>query len=1425
MYSNSSASSPDILGTPGDAEYLISSPIKPFTGRQSAMSPANFKLLQTPRTGSRPRASFTPGGRSAHSIRFDDVLLPASPSMKLDGGQMSFSPDKAQTDGNVSPWRIRVTLEATQDDDEMAVDSPRKRLRPVTTTTTKIPLKGEEASVEETPRRRRGRPRKSDLVEQDATPIPGSPGHTPGPVGASGQKRKRGRPRKNTPVWDATEAATGSQEARMPGIQEAQENQRIQELHDDQDEPMEDVHDTQEARATQDFQEDRRVQEIDQAAPFYEPQRSFSPLNLAGDADSDDDDLPDVQDFGAPLEKPTPTQGYLGGAHENRSSPRVRFEQTFDTPHVDSPDEPYMANGSGHWGSTPSKMPSPSRERNIISPDNTLHAGRTPMPPRTYPTPTSSSLVDEEKRDSAPSASSDNPTTNGNLRPDESHHTEDPTDERREFDSIIESEGFSMVSLDTLPSAKQHGLEGKEDSNIGKSALRRVWNQDTIGSLQRRTSRDESGSVSSSRTRQSSKEPRKTRHSRQPSNRPGSSSAKPKPVKSPSPIVSPPARSAPKSTIRKGPLSRLARIIRLGVALEGTMRHAYESPDVMATPHIPNTGDQVSDMDASRKRMEIIFSNFNPTMHHELRGALRFGHELARRKRQAELETIRPRKATKSPMTDTPREKGRDAARASATPLQQANSNRRTKSPSTMMKRRMEEWQREREAISREIQMANTSQVIVIGSDDSGPGIDEQDTREPSVEQEQEPEFNRAAPFETLADPADDYSDDDDQYNDYQQRQNSDEYQDEYQDQDQYHDQYHEDLDQYPDLHEEQHQHAHHLQSPAQGLDVMDDQYYRDLDLGEDKDDYEHYRELDLGPDSNDGDDDEGYHRDLDLGPEQNEGQYQDPDQDQYEDPHDEQHLHRYQHESPIQDQGVDDVQYPDLAHRDENEEQYQHDDSEEDEDEDIWQQEAHNQSAHSHRSPVTYDQQNDMAAGKESSPWENGLNDTPGEQGESSPDYWITKQDKVPFLGQSRVRQLREQNVDLSGILRAEYTPRRSRYYHGTSSPMSAAKSRPLQSSPSTKASQHDDVRGYVPENNLQSDGFLASSPRLSDDEAFQVDPTTRHENAWQLALAQRDQQRNEDIPSAAVTEQQSAHETHGITPERAQPTSAEIPASSLFRRIASLTPRWLKAPIRGSPKRPSPPVREESSEDEEPEPEQEEVDEVDAAAAAAAAATEDKEAEDEEESEEDEELPVEPARFDDEVHGETGNNQEMEETPRPLHQVARKGLDRHSSATPLPGQMLDHERASPDVGTTGETYERQLPLAVSGYFSDDHYTFLRRLYRLAKRYPERFPFHSSAERAGIVGDWIWTSDGVHGVPITERQFAIIDRFVQELAKADLQAGGTGQVGWTEADVHRRLISIIIGEEIRKERKAGMQGQWSTESSRNRATAARSWR
>ncbi|KAG0153486.1 hypothetical protein PDIDSM_2138 [Penicillium digitatum] len=171
----SQSSSPDILGPPGDAQYLISSPIKPFTGRQSWMSPMMAKS-RTPAKRPRPRISPSPA-KSAHSIQFSDVLLPGSPTLKLNGGrQRSLSPEKLQ-DGNVSPWRIRLTLEATQDEEDENRGSPsRKRLKP-STKTTMIPLKDERSPLKEkTPLRRRGRPQIDDMI---LSPYVGGAGQTP----------------------------------------------------------------------------------------------------------------------------------------------------------------------------------------------------------------------------------------------------------------------------------------------------------------------------------------------------------------------------------------------------------------------------------------------------------------------------------------------------------------------------------------------------------------------------------------------------------------------------------------------------------------------------------------------------------------------------------------------------------------------------------------------------------------------------------------------------------------------------------------------------------------------------------------------------------------------------------------------------------------------------------------------------------------------------------------------------------------------------------------------------------------------------------------------------------------------------------------------------------------------------------------------
>ncbi|KAJ5692903.1 hypothetical protein N7462_002326 [Penicillium macrosclerotiorum] len=340
--SRSQSSSPDILGPPGDVDYLISSPIKPFAGRQSWLSPATVKRQQTP--AKRPRVSLSPG-KSAHSIRFDDILLPGSPTMKLNGRQRSLSPEKVQQEGNVSPWRIRVTLEATQDE-ENQVSPSRKRRRP-STITTKIPLKDERSPLmEKTPAKRRGRPRKSDTQAQNGSPWPGSPGNTPGQMGTTPAKRGRGRPRKGTP------------------------KPNTQEISVVEDEPTPVAEEPMSHFSPMDLTADVGVGQG----------RQWSPINLAideGGLDSDSlgaDDLPVAN-----LRAPTPARPETWETNTTHEYGRT----SYDTPVIGATEHHFQDNDE-NIHSTPSKMPSPTRERLGSSARSSRDSGSA-RSQRTYP--------------------------------------------------------------------------------------------------------------------------------------------------------------------------------------------------------------------------------------------------------------------------------------------------------------------------------------------------------------------------------------------------------------------------------------------------------------------------------------------------------------------------------------------------------------------------------------------------------------------------------------------------------------------------------------------------------------------------------------------------------------------------------------------------------------------------------------------------------------------------------------------------------------------------------------------------------------------------------------------------------------------------------------------------------------------------------
>ena len=1176
--SRSQSSSPDILGPPGDADYLISSPIKPFAGRQSWLSPATA-LRQTP--AKRRRPSLSPA-KSAHSIQFDDVLLPGSPTMKLTDRQRSLSPEKVQADGNVSPWRIRVTLEATQDEENQASPS-RKRLRP-STVTTKIPLKDERSPLKErTPGRHRGRPRKADMQIVNGSPWPASPGHTPGPSTAT--PRKRGRPRKLTPKPKASEIVVAEDEP-TPAAQGEQNPS-----------PM-----------------DMTTEHV------AEPEHQW---NLADNGGSESDSLGADDLPIAHLRAPRPAQGQLWNDNANHEYGRT----SFDTPTIGAMEHHFQDNDE-NIHSTPSKMPSPTRERLASSARSSRLTGSTSSP-QIYPTPTpTSSLAEGENR-------------NGEIdvNRDQTHDNQDArsglADDHEEFDSIMESEGFTMISLDTLPSAKQHGLGlNARNATDNSSKLLRDRENGRIGD---RLKRQLPGSIDDLRSDSQS------------SAKPSSAGV----VPSPKPSSFPRRFSNLQQSIRKSPASVSypeLPVVESPNNKRGIFSHAkYEQAE---------TTNQAGVVNAAMEEFDEYATQTG-------------GDELD----EADLGETEDE--------DTGEDGEEEPAISQSSPEQRRSLSQYHPTPARLTQREVE-WQMARDAVSRQAQdPKNLERVVEIESDDNasqnediisnGDGADDGLLERSLAADEhlvEELQVRKPNPIDSSTGPLEGHSEEEN----IDDEGSIDIWRQEHQ----------------PLRRETNYEHA--------SLDVPDQ-------VGETED-----------------------------------GLYEEAD-------------------------GLDD----------------------------IWQQEARDYSYLSQYSDSRFRPHVEETA----SPWTRDTSRSANSSHVSSSPAYVTREHgDMPYSDMTHIRKLRDQSVDLSAIMTREETPNRAHYYNGTSTPRSILSRR--------SATQHSSTDGSVVKAvSIHQSERRARLQPISQSSSPAAESGARHSSRGEV---QRSPQRDPLPDRFARIDKPSESDLLKVEPVLGNPTTTPkslpqsdggAPASAWYQRITSLTPRWLKAPAHDQDDSSEPPSEEELEEldQSEPEPEQSESGVATAdspkrpqgkiepapvmrSSSSHASSSPSRGGEDPAQD-----PPSSPIDRDHSVHEENENSSE----PR------TSGDDVEDDAV----NLIDDEHNKRNKLT------KVRPLAVFGYFSDAHYEALRRIYRMAKRHPERFPYSEAPGRADIIGDWMWTSDGRHGVPITDVQFAIIDRFVYELSRADVQYGGSGQVEWTEADLHRRLISIIIGEQIRDEQQA----------------------
>ena len=352
---------------------------------------------------------------------------------------------------------------------------------------------------------------------------------------------------------------------------------------------------------------------------------------------------------------------------------------------------------------------------------------------------------------------------------DQQRTRDDPTDDHQEFDSILESEGFSMVSISSLPSAQQQS--GRSESHQANQVL--------TGSKLNSLPAEIAAGV----------KPADISQLRTPSLASSTSSSMPPP-----PIPS--ARSqASQLSVSKSTdgTPKLVRIVRAGIALQGALNPSNSSVQAAPSASSSDLPPSSSSSMCSGNGSQNWFDGFGAGTQRELRAGLRLGEELAKRQQRDRDEMMLGKKAEddvfgqdvepayprlpltkelqayslKMPSTEqkvvypglqnpqlpspagsavSDEDKmswraGSPMLNETALPSAQRTADQSAQSQDTPLEVR---WQREREVVIRQIEEANTSQVMVIDTDDEND-IAPEDADEDDVDIWQE-EANSSKP-------------------------------------------------------------------------------------------------------------------------------------------------------------------------------------------------------------------------------------------------------------------------------------------------------------------------------------------------------------------------------------------------------------------------------------------------------------------------------------------------------------------------------------------------------------------------------------------------------------------------------------------------------------------------------------------------------
>ena len=541
-------------------DSLLSSPDPLGLSLTSKPTSSPAKPLEKPRT---PRKALSESQGNAQVQHFY-LTTPSAPHTP------SKSPAKASQDAR-SPWRIRVTVEA-EPEINMA-ESPSKHLVERTTTTS-IPLKDAVDSSPAAVKRGRGRPRKSldAPIKRNGTPKPRATGRKKNAHGTSDQglkdeavepmsspKRARGRPRKSI---GSSAAKPGPESFNAEEAAEASRG----------DEPA-GQHKRPKSKGRRKAMTPTKKRAAPDSSTLTTPVNddiSFTgPMTQSSRARSAESEL-------STHEKRPNKRRSLGRKEETRDHDLLEDTQSLDIVHSQI-EEQDLSTQQASLAKADENM-----WRSMIRKDSLSPANQT---------------------DEVGIGSDENGY-------DQQGIGDDPTDDHQEFDSILESEGFSMVSISSLPSAQQqsgssesyHANEVLTESKLNLSPV-----EVSAGVKPANTSQLRTPSLASST----------------------SSSMPPPPI--------PSARNQSSQLSLSKPTDgtpKLVRIVRAGIALQGALSPSNNA--VQAAPSASDSDLSLSSASSmnSRDGSQNLFDGFGAGTRRELRAGLRLGEELAKRQQR-----------------------------------------------------------------------------------------------------------------------------------------------------------------------------------------------------------------------------------------------------------------------------------------------------------------------------------------------------------------------------------------------------------------------------------------------------------------------------------------------------------------------------------------------------------------------------------------------------------------------------------------------------------------------------------------------------------------------------------------------------------------------------------------------------------------------